>query len=198
MKLASFMENPTSLHWEAVKRVARYLKGTREMGITFRKGGGSLVGFTDADWASDQQDRISVSGHVFLFCGGPVSWSSRKQRSVALSSMEAEYNAATSASTEAVWLRRFVNEVGPSFGLHIPTIPLYVDNESAIKFISNDVAHNRTKHIDTKHHYIRNLVTDNILTLHFIRGTENPADIFTKALGPSKHIVALRLLGLHD
>ena len=104
MKLASFMQNPTSTHWDAVLRVGKYLKGTRELGITFQRGGGGLVGFTDSDWASNQQDRISTSGYVFTFCGGAISWSSRKQRSVALSSMEAEYNAATSASPEAVWL----------------------------------------------------------------------------------------------
>ena len=108
--LAQFMSDPSPTHWEAAKRVLRYLKGTKDLALTFGGELTDLVGFTDADWGS-QAHRHSISGSVFMFCGGAISWSSRKQPLVALSSTEAEYIAASDAARELIWLRNLISEI---------------------------------------------------------------------------------------
>ena len=103
--LARFSQHPTREHWTGVKRLLRYLKGTADLGILYtREKSGELRGYTDADWGGDQDSRISTSGYVFLRAGGAVSWKSRKQQTVALSTAEAEYVAASAAAQEAIWL----------------------------------------------------------------------------------------------
>jgi hypothetical protein len=138
-----------------------------------------LEGFTDADFAS-QTDRHSISGYVFRFHGGTVSWSSKKQPLVALSTTEAEYIAATDAAKEAIWLRRLIGEL--TSPLQQPT-PLFCDNKSAIALSKHDAAfHPRTKHIDIRFHYIRETVENRHITIIYCPTNDNIADIFTKAL----------------
>jgi hypothetical protein len=199
--LAQFMDNPTMQHWDAAKHVVRYLKGTRDHGIVYRKD--VEVGlniYADADWAGNAEDRKSISGIITLVNGAPLSWESRKQRTVAISTMEAEYNAATCATQDIIWMRRLFKGFSQGFdlGSYIsnPT-PFYLDNQSAIVFIKNDTSFNRTKHIDTKFKFVRNTMDNKIITIYHVSGTENPADILTKPLAPSVHAKALTLIGVH-
>ena len=114
--VARFCANPTETHWLAVKRIFRYLKGTSGLGIKFKyqsdSSSNTLYGFADADWAGDVEDRKSTSGYCFKMCGGVVSWRSKKQHCVALSTAEAEYLALSAATQEVVWLRQFLNDLG--------------------------------------------------------------------------------------
>ena len=135
--LSQFLDNPGSVHWEAIKRVFHYLSGTKDWGLTYGGGKEGLEGFTDADGAS-QEHRRAISGHAFLIDGGAVSWSSRKQELVTLSTAKAEYVAATHTAKEGIWLRSFIGEVFTP--LTEPTT-LHCDNQSAIAIATNGNFH---------------------------------------------------------
>ena len=185
--LSRHMENPNQEHYSGVKRVLRYLKGTEKFGLFYRKGDfkGELIGYSDSDFAGDSNDRKSTSGHIFFFGGMAVSWSSQKQSIVALSSCEAEYIAATSATCQAVWLSRLLGELMKDEAMKAK---LLVDNQSAITLSKNPVHHNRTKHIDTRYHFVRQCVEEKKIEVEFIRSEDQLADIFTKALGKAKFL----------
>jgi hypothetical protein len=183
------MTKPGKAHWEALKRVLRYMKGAKDMNLTLGRSDEGLEGFTDADWAS-QQDRHSISGYTFRFLGGTVSWSSKRQ---SLSSTEAEYIAATHATKEAIWLRFLIGEL--TSPLEFPT-PLFCDNNGAISLAKNPVFHPRTKHIDIRYHYIREKVENREITIIRVSSNENTADIFTKALSRPKFEVFTSSLGI--
>ena len=135
-----------------MKHILRYLKGTIQHGITYTKqSSGECVAYSDADWGRDLDDRRSTSAYLFVINGGPVSWKSKKQSSVALSTAEAEYMALASSAKEAVWTRQLSSEIGIEYT--IPVI-IYEDNQSAIAMTKNPQFHGRTKHIAIKYHYI--------------------------------------------
>lgn len=142
--LSQSLDNPGQIHWDAVKRIFRYLLGTKGWRLTYGGEQTNLIGYTDADGAS-QPHRRAISGYAFLIDGGAVSWSSRKQELVTLSTAEAEYVAATHAAKEAIWLRRFLAEIFKP--LNGPTT-LYCDNQSAVAIATNGNFHACTKHID--------------------------------------------------
>ena len=178
--LARFSSKPTKEHWTALKRVLRYLKGTMKHGILYsQKGSGECVGYSDADWAGDINDRKSTSGYVFQISGGAITWKSKKQGCVALSTAEAEYIALSSAVQESVWLRRLTSELGSP-----PKTPttIFEDNQSAIAMTKNPQFHGRAKHIDIKYHFIREQVNCGNVQLKYCPTGEMTADIFTKAL----------------
>uniref|UniRef100_A0A6V7IJ77 Retrovirus-related Pol polyprotein from transposon TNT 1-94 n=1 Tax=Bracon brevicornis TaxID=1563983 RepID=A0A6V7IJ77_9HYME len=192
--LSQYNTNYNETHWNAAKRVLRYLKGTSDMGIHFKKTSKPLVGYVDADWANCLDDRRSYTGYVFILAGCPISWESRKQRTVALSSTEAEYMALTEATKEAMYLRRFLMELGFE---SLTDLQLFCDNNGALKLAKNPVYHSRTKHIDVKHHFVREaLETDDHLRISYIPTTEMTADILTKGLPGSNHRKCIKLLGL--
>ena len=179
--LSRYMENPTQEHYNGVKRVLRYIKGTEDYGLFYKKGDlkGELIGYNDSDFVGDCNDRKSTSGHIFFFGGMAVSWSSQKHSIVALSSCEAEYIAATSATCQAVWMNRLIGELMSN---EETKVKLLVDNQSAITLSNNLVHHNRTKHIDTRYHFIRQCVEDKKIEIVFIWTEDQLADMFTKAL----------------
>ena len=180
--LARFTSKPTNEHWTALKRLLRYLKGTLNLGILYTKDEKrSCIGYTDADWAGDINDRKSTSGYVFLLCGGAISWKSQKQRYVALSTAESEYVAMASAAQESVWLRQLITELTDSSATESPTL-IYVDNQSAIAMTRNPQFHGRAKHIDIKNHFIREQVAQGTIILEYCPTTEMVADILTKGL----------------
>jgi len=192
--LSQFIENPGKVHWEAVKRVFRYLAGTRDWKLVYGSNSKGLEGFTDADSAS-QEHRHAISGYAFLIDGGAVSWSSKKQELVTLSTAEAEYVAATHAAKEALWLRRFIGEV---FQPLTNPVTLYSDSQSAIALTRDGSYHARTKHIDIRYHFIRFVVQNGSIKLVYCPTDSMTADTLTKAL-PSikaKHFAAA--LGLHS
>ncbi|EFN65994.1 Retrovirus-related Pol polyprotein from transposon TNT 1-94, partial [Camponotus floridanus] len=179
-------------HWKAAKRVLRYLKGNIDVGLTFGSDSGSIVGFADADWGNTE-DRRSFSGYIFMLNGGPVSWESRKQRTVALSTTEAEYMALTESSKEAIFLRRFLIELGSN---DLSGIIIYCDNQSAMKLTENPVYHGRSKHIDIRHHFIREAIGRKEFHLKHISTEDQAADFLTKGLVKAKHIKCAKLAGL--
>lgn len=145
--VSRFMTKPLEIHYQAVKHLYRYLKGTTDLAIQYQRGGGSsLSGFTDSDWAGDSQDRKSTMGYVFLLGNSPITWNSKKQPTVALSSTEAEYMSLTESTKEAIWLRRLFKEIGTQQNQD-PT-PLFGDNQGSINLAHNPIYHGRTKHIE--------------------------------------------------
>jgi hypothetical protein len=178
--ISRYMEKPTELHLKAAKRVFRYLKGTADFGIFYKKNEGSILsGFTDNDYAGDLDDRQSTSGHVFMMGSGAISWASKKQQVVTLSTTEAEFVAAATSACQAIWLRRILEEL--QFYQHEPTV-IHCDNSSTIKLSRNPVLHGRSKHIDVRYHFLRNLVTEKIIDLVYCRSEDQVADILTKSL----------------
>ncbi|KMQ92933.1 integrase core domain protein [Lasius niger] len=178
---SKFLNNHDQSHWQAVKRIFAYLVGTADLGIEYRSSGSEskLVGFSDADYAGDLETRRSTTGYLFSLASGPVTWSSRRQKIVTLSTTEAEYIAASSAAKEAVWLRNLLDEVG--YRCDSPTV-LYVDNQSAIKIAKNPEFHERTKHIDVRYHHIRKMVENAAIQVLYVPSEMQKADILTKAL----------------
>ena len=195
--LSQYMSKPSKDHWMGVKRVLRYLKGTLNYGLKFSVHGEQteLNGYSDADWAGDVDTRRSTTGYVFQFGNGTISWSSRKQPTVAKSSTEAEYVALSSATQEAIWLRRLMKDFGKQ--IDSPTT-IYEDNQGAIELAKNAKYHSRTKHIDICHHFVRERVVSNEIRVIYCRTEDMVADIMTKGL-PKPTFEKLRdLLSVHD
>lgn len=194
--ISRFMSDPSKDHLAATKRILRYIKGTKSHGIMYESENDCrLTGYTDSDWAGSIDDRRSTSGYVFQLGSKSISWSSKKQATVALSSSEAEYIASTSAACEAVWLRRILKDLQQD--AEDPTT-IYCDNMSAIAMTKNPVFHSRTKHIEIRHHFIRELVEKQEIVLQFCKTGEQLADIFTKALPTDKFFHFRRRLGVQD
>jgi len=158
----------------------RYIAGTTGHGIWYsRVSNFILTGFTDSDWAGSTDDRKSTSGFVFNLGSGAVSWSSKKQEVVALSTSEAEYIAATSTACQAVWLRRLLADFNQE---QIGATEIFCDNRSTVAMTKNPAFHGRTKHIDIRYHFIRKLVSTEEIVLKNCDTSEQLANIFTKAL----------------
>ena len=190
--VTKFCANPTQSHLTAAKRILRYLKGTGYLGLSYKKcADGNLIGYSDADWAGDVDDRHSTTGNVFLFAKGAVSWLSKKQATVALSTTEAEYVALSTATQEAIWLRRLLTDVG---GPLEEPIVINEDNQGAIAMAKNPVGHARTKHIDIRYHFVREGVQNGAIFLNYVATDEMIADILTKPL--PKHPFEKLVIGL--
>ena len=178
-RAAQNAENPTENDWSRVKRIFRYLKGTKNTGILFTKTDGfQCEGFVDSDWAGDAVSRKSTSGYIFISCGGPISWQSRKQTSVALSSAEAEYVSLASCIQEALWLNSLLVIFSPGHEYML----VNVDNMSAIQMAKNDQFHKRTKHISIKYNFVRDSVGKNLIKLKYCATEHMSADFLTKGL----------------
>ena len=177
----------------AVKRILRYLVLTPTLGLWYPKGSTfELVGYSDSDWAGDKVDRKSTSGACQFIGRSLVSWSSKKQNSTALSTAEAEYISAASCCAQLLWMRQTLKDYGVSLG----TVPLLCDNESAIKIANNPVQHNRTKHIDIRHHFLRDHVANGDIALTHVGTMDQLADIFTKPLDEARFVALRRELGI--
>lgn len=193
--LSQFNTNYEKRHWDAAKRVLRYLKGTSDYGIYFSKNQEELKGFADADWGGCINDRRSYTGYCFKLSSGAISWESRKQRTVALSSTEAEYMGLSEAVKEAVYLRKFFEELEIE---ETQELIIYNDNQGAAKLAKNSQFHGRTKHIDIRYHFIRDVVEDQKVTIKYIRSEDMSADILTKSLSKKNHVKCTKELGLED
>ena len=179
---ARYCAEPSQSHWSAVKRILRYLKGTTDMGLLYERADTKLTGYSDADWAGDITDRKSTSGYVFMNSGSAVSWRSKKQTSVALSTAEAEYIALSSATQEAMWLRQLFVNLDKDYEMSVPTT-IYEDNQSTICMTKNNQSHGRSKHVDIKYHFVREQVERQTINIMYCKSEEMTADIFTKGLG---------------
>jgi hypothetical protein len=198
-RLSQYASNPSKEHRQAVIRVLRYLKGTPDHGITYRSiepstAQPTLMAYCDSDWAQDLDTRRSVTGYAFLLCGAVISWQSKRQHTVTLSSVEAEYQAAVQAAKEAIWWRRFLTALGHD--MSDPTI-LRSDSQGSIQLIKNGASgHDRTKHVETWHHFLTELAERNIIKMHHVGTADMAADILTKGLGKIKHETGMRMLGM--
>jgi hypothetical protein len=184
-KLTRHMQNPRLIDYVDATRVLNYLKGTTDQGITYRRGGGELIGFTDSDYGTDSTNGKSVSGMVFMMNGGPICWKSKQQDTVAQSTCEAELIAATVVAREAMWLRKLLPELGVA--LQGPVL-VKGDNEGALNLIKHPVLSTKSKHIRQKHFYAREVSDLNEVKFSYINTTQNLADIFTKACMPNVFI----------
>ncbi|KAH8271482.1 hypothetical protein KR026_004277, partial [Drosophila bipectinata] len=175
--LSQYNTNFGKQHWMAAKRVLRYLKGTQNHGLFYKRSGQNLVGYADADWAANIDDRRSFTGFAFKFASAAISWESKKQRTVALSSTEAEYKALSDSSKETVHLRSFLSEV-----LGQLKTTLY-----SLYLLATPYNHKRTKHVDMRHHFIRELVEEGTISVNYISTTEMPGDLGPQNTTPVRH-----------
>lgn len=192
--LSQFNSCYTEFHWMQAKRIVRYLKGTKQKALVFKKSNvnPSLEGYSDADWASDV-DRKSYTGFVFKYGGNSISWGSYKQSCISLSSTEAEYISLSEASREAVFLQALLREL---VMLSFCRITLYCDNQSAMQLAVNHVHHKRSKHIEVRYHYVRDMIERFDVKLLYIPTEAMVADVFTKPLGCVKHQLFTSQLGV--
>ena len=179
-KLSQHLAKPSASDWVIVKHVLRYIKSTVEHTLYYSKSknGLEIEGFSDSDWASSS-DRRSTSGYYFRLNedGGSVSWKSRKQPTVALSSCEAEYMALVAAAQESIFLRMLTKD----FGL-ITTNPIRIhgDNQGSLSLVKNPVNHQKSKHIDIKYHFIREKQANGDIEVLYVKSADNVADLLTK------------------
>lgn len=195
VNLASrFMENPADIHVNSVKRILKYLKGTPNYGIKFKSENNlKFCGFSDADYAGDLDSRRSTSGYVFQLGDSIISWCSERQKTVALSTTESEYIAATHAMKELVWLRHLLAELLPRRNID----PIfYMDNQSAIRLVKNPEFHKRTKHIDVKYHFIREKYEEKLFVLEYMPTENQIADIMTKSLAKQRFQCLREMMGI--
>nr|GFA76027.1 retrovirus-related Pol polyprotein from transposon TNT 1-94 [Tanacetum cinerariifolium] len=177
---ARYQAQPTEKHVHAVKRIFRYLRGTVHRGLWYAKDSSvSLTAFADADHAGCQDTRRSTSGSVQFLGERLISWSSKRQKSAAISSTEAEYIALFGYCAQILWMRSQLSDYGLAFN----KIPMYCDNKSAIALCCNNVQRSRSKHIDIRYHFIKEQVENGVIELYFINTEYQLADLFTKALG---------------
>ena len=205
--LCSFNSSPRTSHLTAAKRVLRYLKKTKDLKLVYGTGDKhrdkhDLHGFVDSDWAKSQ-DRKSIGGYAFLLGNAAISWSSKKQTLVALSTKEAEYTAFTEASREALWLRQLLSDInnrGHQPDSLAPAEPdatvIYADNQGAIKHAKTEGITARTKHFDIYLKHTRDLQQKGIVRFTYTQSAENTADILTKGLPAPSHRQHVRNLGL--
>ena len=179
--VSRYLACPGKGHWEAVKWIFRYLKGTINAYLEFG-GNEILTGYVDSDFGGDLDKRRSLTGYVFTLGGCAISWKSTLQSTIALSSTEAEYTTIMEAIREAIWLKAFLGEV-TSLG---DPIMVFCDNQSAIHLTNDRMFHERTKHIDIRYHFVRDVISEGNVLVKKISTEENPADMLTKPLPITK------------
>jgi len=185
-----FLSNPGKEHWEGVKWILRYLKGISKMHLSFRRSNFTLQEFSDTDLGGDLDDRKSTIGYIFTLGCTVISWKSKLQGRVSLSTTEAEYVVISKAAKEMIWLKNLLQELGKQ-----------QDDSSLFSVIclaKNPILHFRCKHIELKYHFIRNLINDGDLFLLKIPGAENPADMLTKTVTTTKLRLCIASTGLRE
>jgi hypothetical protein len=192
---ARFQDNPKECHLMAVKRIFRYLVHTPNLGLWYPKSSTfNLLGYSDSDYAGCKVDRKSTSGTCQFLGRSLVSWSSKKQNFVALSTTEAEYVAVGACCAQLLWMRLTLRD----FGCEFCKVPLLCDNESAIKLVNNPVNHSRTNHIDIRHHFVRDHEAKGDIALSHVSTDKQLADIFTKPLDELRFFVSRSELNILD
>ena len=192
--VSRYMANPGGKHWIAVKRILRYIRGTSDVALCYGRSEFTVRGYVDSDFAGDLDKRKSTTGYVFTLAGAAVSWVSKLQTVVALSTTEAEYMAATQACKEAIWIQRLLEELG----YKQQKIPVFCDSQSALHIARNPAFHSRTKHIGVQYHFVREVVEDGSVDLQKIHTKENLADVLTKPINTDKFVWSRSSCGLAE
>jgi hypothetical protein len=194
--LGRYQENPGFEHWKMVKKALRYVKGTKNYMLTYRRSDSlEIRGYSDADFAGDKDDRKSTSGYVFTLAGGAISWRSSKQTIVASSTMYAEFIACYEATGQALWLKKFIPDLKVVDCIDKP-LKMYCDNEPAVFYAHNNKSSNATKPIEVKYYVVKHKVQDQTISLEHIRIKDMLADPLTKGLPPSvfkEHVAGMGL-----
>lgn len=194
--LSRYMHEPKVSHAAALKQILRYLKGTPSFGLTYKRADKmKLTGFSDSSHNIDKDDGRSTTGHIFYLNQCPITWCSQKQETVALSSCEAEFMAATEAAKQAIWLQELMEEIT---GQACKKVTICINNKSAIALTKNPVFHGRSKHIHKRYHFIRECVENDQVEVQHVPGVEQKADMFTKALGKTKFHEMRKLVGVEN
>lgn len=186
--ISRYMENPGKHHWNALKWILRYLKGTTGIGIVFKRSDDlkkdALVGYVDSDYATNVDNRRSQSGYIFNLYGTAVSWKSSLQSVVPLSTTEGEYMeiAITEAVKEGIWLTWMIGD----FGIIQKSVSIFYDSQSALHLAKHQVFHERSKHIDVRHHFVRDVVSKGVVKMLKVLTEENATDMLTKSLPIAK------------
>ncbi|XP_077248607.1 uncharacterized protein LOC143888156 [Tasmannia lanceolata] len=180
-KLSRFTSNPSNVHWNAINRILKYLKGIIDYGLSYSGYPVVLEGFTDASWLTERVDHSSTSGWIFTLGGGAISWASKKQTCITTSTMEAEFIALASCCKEAEWLRNLLIEI-PIWPKPMPSIYVHCDSHATLSRAYNHVYNGKSRHIGLRHSIIRQLLTDGVVTIDYVRSSQNLADPLTKGL----------------
>lgn len=190
------MKAPRQCHFDAALRVVRYLKGAPSQGILLRSDAKLQINaFCDSDWQACPLTRRSLSAYVVLLGNSPISWKTKKQNTVSISSPETEYRSMAYALRKLKWLKQLLRAFGVS---HPQPIKLFCDSKSAIYIAAKPVFHERSKHIESDCHQVRDAVQSKLISTEHIRTSEQPADLLTKALLPSTFRYLLFKLGIQD
>ncbi|GMP75523.1 hypothetical protein CsSME_00032577 [Camellia sinensis var. sinensis] len=195
--VSRYQSNPGPAHWKAVKRILRYLRGTADYTLCYQSSDLHLVGYCDVDWGGDLDERKSTSGYAFMLSDGAISWSSKKQSCIALSTMEAEFVACSSAVQEAVWLRRFLQHLDVVTHTSDP-VTIHCDSMAALAYAKDPKYHGRTKHIDVRFNFIRDILAQKEVILEHIPTSRMVADPLTKPIARDVYLTHVRALGLHE
>ena len=190
--VSRYMSNPGKKHWDAVKSILRYLSGTADRQLCYGRGELSIQGYVDSDYAGCVDTRRSTTGWIYTFAGAAISWRSKLQDCTSVSTTEAEYVAASEACKEAIWLARLVGDLGIKVQLPL----LHCDSQSAIALAKNPVFHARTKHIDVRHHFVRECLAEKRIDLEKIHTTANTADALTKSLSSERFQCCRQSMGI--
>ncbi|XP_030970829.1 secreted RxLR effector protein 161-like [Quercus lobata] len=193
--VSRYQSNPGPVHWQAVKRIFRYLRGTLDLIVCYQGGDLRLRGYSDVDWASDRDERKSTTGYAFLLSCAAISWCSKKQSCIALSTMDSEYVVCSAAAQEAVWLKRFFQSLRVT-SLADEAVKMYCDNTTALSHAKDPKYHSKRKHIQTCYNYIRLAITQGEVILQHISTSRMVADPLTKAIARDAFQAHVRSLGL--
>jgi hypothetical protein len=194
-RLSRYTSNPDKNHWEALRRVLRYLKYTIDYGLHYTRYPPVLEGYTDANWISDSNESKSTSGYVFTIGGGAVSWRSSKQTCIARSTMESEFIALDKAGEEAEWLRNFLNDI-PLWPKPLTAICVHCDCMSAIARAKSHIYNGKSRHIRRRHNTIKELLKNGIISIDYVKSKENIADPLTKGIPREQVKYTSRGMGL--
>ncbi|KAJ9557266.1 hypothetical protein OSB04_011880 [Centaurea solstitialis] len=180
-KLSRYTHNPGLIHWQAINRVFKYLKGTMDYGLTYSGFPSVLEGYSDASWITNKEDHSSTSGWVFLLGGGAICWASKKQTCITVSTMESEFVALAAAGKEAEWLRNLIYEI-PLWHRQISSISIRCDSQATLAKAYSEVYNGKSRHLGVRHSMIRDLITNGEISVVFVKTQHNLADHLTKGL----------------
>ncbi|XP_039683885.1 secreted RxLR effector protein 161-like [Medicago truncatula] len=191
--VSRFMANSGIVHWQALKWVLRYLNGSLKGGLKYTRAAqeeDALEGYVDANYAGNVDTRKSLSGFVFTLYGTTISWKANQQSVVALSTTQVEYITPVEGVKEAIWLKGMIGELG----ITQECVKIHCDSQSAIHLANHQVYHERTKHIDIRLHFVRDMIESKEIVVEKMASEENPADVFTKSLPRSRFKHCLDLI----